>query len=437
MKSWNINRRTFLRGVGVSIALPWLEGMTWAAEAKNVTSRICFNFFPFGVSMPKDDSPDRMKLGWFPVGEGNNYKLTDSHKSMEAFRKKLTYFGGLSHPLGRKVPGHSAGDVYLTGADISAGVYRQSISVDQVAAEVVGKHTRYPSLVFSSTGGFNFPHRSSTLSYDKNGRPIPSEHRPKEIFQRLFAPVTESNREKRRTKLEDRASILDVVRDEATRLDKRLGRRDKEKMDEYLTSVRAVEKRIQKAQNWLDVQKPKVDPKSVNVDVEIDDIKDFIRSKYDLMALAFQTDSTRVATYQIAGEGDGIESKFPSAVGISKTAHGISHSHYSEDQANYARFLIDQHAYFLERLESIQEGNGTLLDNTMVLYGCCTSVTHRSRNYPLILAGGSNLGFKHGRYLKYGDDVPLSNLFVTMLDRMKVPVKSFKDSTGELSDVVS
>jgi len=436
MRPWNIDRRAFLRGVGVSIALPWLEGMSWAAEAKKVTPRMCFTFFPFGVPAPPDSSPDRLKLGWFPLGEGANYKLSDAHKAMETFRKKITYFRGLSHPLGRKVQGHSAGDVYLTGADISGGVYRQSISVDQVAAAVVGNHTRHPSLIFSSNGGFNFPHRSTTLSYDKNGRPIPSEHRPKEIFDKLFTPVTSSSLEKQRAKLEDRVTILDAVRDQTSSLNKRLGLRDKEKMDEYLTSVRDVEKRIKKAQEWLDVQKPKVDPESVNTKAKGDEVKEYIRVKYDLMALAFQTDSTRIATYQVGTEGDGIDSKFPLGAGVGKAAHAISHSHWSEETAKYSRFLTDQHAYFLERLNSMREGDGTLLDNTMVLYGCCTSRTHLSRDYPLILAGGSNLGIKHGRCIKYSEDVPFSNLFVTMLDRMEIPVKSFKDSTGELSEII-
>lgn len=438
MKSWNIQRRTFLRGLGVSMALPWLEGMSWAADAKPAKPRMCFNYFHYGVPMPADDHPDRQTYGWFPTGEGKNFQFTGTHQSLEPFRNKLTYFGGLSHPLGRRVPGHKGGDVYLTGADISGSAYRQSISVDQVAALAVGQKTRYSSLVFSSAGGVNRPYRSATLSYDRDGRPIPSEHRPKEIFQRLFGVETGVTRKKRRAALESHGSILDAIKDEAASLNNRLGTRDQQKMDEYLSSVRDVEQRVERAQDWLDVQKPHVDPNSVNVEAAPEDAKEFLRSKYDLLALAFQTDSTRVATYQTAGEnGDGPEANFPLAAGINKTGHAVSHqrTEYAQWSA-YNQFLVEQHAYFLDRLDSIQEGDGTLLDNTMVLYGCCTSLTHLTRNYPLVLAGGGALGFKHGHYRKYNEDVPLANLFVTMLNRMDVPTESFKDSTGELSDLV-
>ncbi|MEK6233375.1 MAG: DUF1552 domain-containing protein, partial [Planctomycetales bacterium] len=372
-----------------------------------------------------------------PTGEGRDFEFTGTHASLKPVREKLTYFGGLSHPLGRRVPGHKGGDVYLTGADISGNAYRQSVSVDQTAAAAVGQDSRFASLVFSSAGGVNRPYRSATLSYDRDGRPIPSEHRPKEIFRRLFGVESSDSRQQQESALENDASVLDAIREEAASLNLRLGARDRRKMDEYLASVRDVEKRVRRAQDWLDVQKPQVDPSRVNLEASPEDAKEYIRSKYDLLALAFQTNSTRVATYQIAGEnGEGPEASFPLAAGIAKSAHAVSHARADYPQwSAYSRFLIDQHAYFLERLDSIQEGEGTLLDSTMVLYGCCTSVTHVTRNYPLVLAGGGALGLKHGRYLQYGDHVPLSNLFVTMLDRMRVPVKDFKDSTGELSEL--
>ncbi len=438
VKSWNIKRRTFLRGLGVSVGLPLLEGMSWAAEASAPKPRICFTYFHYGVPMPPDDHEVRQKYGWFPTGEGKGFKFTGTHASLESFRDKLTYFGGLSHPFGRRVPGHKAGDVYLTGADISGRSYAQSVSVDQVAAAAVGDQTRFASLVFSSAGGVNTRFRSATLSYDRQGRPIPSEHRPREIFDRLFGAETGDSRKNKRNALENHVSILDAIRGEANDLNRRLGHRDQQKMDEYLSSVRDVERRVQRAQGWLDVQKPQVNPDQLNLDAELSEAKAFIRSKYDLLALAFQTDSTRVGTFQTAGEnGSGPEANFPLAAGLQKSAHGISHGRYEYEQwSTYSRFLVEQHAYFLDRLDSIQDGECTLLDNTMVLYGSCTSVTHLTRNYPLILAGGGNLGLKHGRYLKYGEDVPLSNLFVSMLDRMQIPTNSFKDSTGDLPELL-
>jgi hypothetical protein len=438
MKSWHINRRDVLRGLGVSVALPFLEGMTLATENKKPTPRMCFNYFHYGVPMPRDDHPDRQKHGWFPTGAGKEFNITGTHKSLEPFKKKLTYFGGLSHPLGRRVPGHKGGDVYLTGADISGSKYRQSISIDQVAANAIGDQTRFSSLVFSSAGGVNRPYRSHTLSYDKDGRPIPSEHRPKEIFQRLFGTEDASSKKAIRNSLDNQASILDTILEEASSLESRLGSRDQQKLDEYLSSVREVEKRVVRAQDWLDIQKPKVDPSEVNLDANPEDAKEFLRSKYDLILLAFQTDSSRIATYQTAGEtGLGPERQYPLAAGINKDSHKVSHEKQNYEQwSKYSQFLVEQHAYFLDRLGSIQEGEGTLLDHTMVLYGSCTSSTHLTRNYPLVLAGGSNLGIQHGQYRKYSENVPLSNLFVTLLDRMNVPVPAFKDSTGDFSEIL-
>lgn len=440
MKSWHLDRRTFLRGTGVSVALPMLEGMSLAAKAKAPTPRMCCVFFPFGVPMPPDDHADRQKYGWFPVGEGRDFQFTGTHESLMPLREQLTYFGGLSHPLGRRVPGHKAGDVYLTGADISGSAYRQSISVDQVAANVVGEKTRLSSLVLSSAGGVNRPYRSYSLSYDRDGRPIPAEHKPREIFRRLFGEESNDSLRKKRNQLLNHASILDAIGEEALSLNRRLGSRDRRKMDEYLSSVRDVEKRVQRAEQWLKVPKPEVDPAGINLDVGPDGPRDFIRSMYDLIVLSFQTDTTRISTYQTASEeGNGPAANYPHAAGIPKTAHAVSHARTDYQQwSTYSKFLTEQHAYFLERLKSVQEGDATLLDNTMVLYGCCTSQTHVSRNYPLVLAGGGNLGLKHGRFLKYDETkVPLSNLFVTMLDRMQVPVEHFKDSRNDLSDILA
>ena len=435
-KSWNINRRTLLRGTGASLALPWLEGMSWAAEAAKAKPRMCFFFFHYGVPMPPDDHPLRQKYGYFPVGEGKNFQFTGTHASLEPFRDKLTYFGGLSHPLGRRVPGHKAGDVYLTGADISGSAYRQSISVDQVAANAVGSQTRFSSLVMSSAGGVNRPYRSATLSYDRDGRPLPAQNSPREIFRRLFGQP--SGDEKQR--LDNQASVLDAILGEAKSLNHRLGRRDQEKMDEYLTAVREVEQRVDRAQDWLKIPKPKVDENLLDLDIDPSSPKEYIRVMLDLVTLALQTDSTRVATYQFAGEnGTGPELLFPAAVGISKSAHAVSHQRTDYKQwSTYAQFFAEQYAYFLDKLDSIEDAGGeTLLDNTMSLYGSCTSQTHLSRNYPLILSGGGNLGLDHGQYRKFDENkVPLSNLFVTLLDRMGTNATKFKDSHAAMTEIL-
>lgn len=438
-KSWHLSRRTLLRSAGVSIALPWLEGMSQAAPAEKIKPRVCFTYFHYGVPMPPDDHPDRLKFGWFPVGEGRDYQTTETLSSLEPFREKSTYLGGLSHPLGRRVGGHKAGDVFLTGADISGSLYQQSVSVDQVAATAIGDDHRFPSLVLSTSGGVNRPYKSHTLSYDKVGRPIPSLHKPRDIFERLFGVPSGQSKEQQRRAYEQKGSILDTVREEAASLNRRLGRRDQQKLDEYLTSVREVEKGLVRSEKWLDVAKPEVGVPASDFEISPESTKEYIRSKYELLVLAFQTNSTRVATYQTASESEqGYEKQFPKGAGLNVTSHNISHQRTDYEQwSTYSRFLVEQHAWFLERLNAVNEGENTLLDNTMVLYGCCTSQTHVTRNYPLILAGGSNLGIKHGQYRKFSEDVPLSNLFVTMLQKMDVPVDSFKDSTGPMTEILS
>lgn len=434
MKSWHLDRRTFLRGVGVSLALPWLEGMSWGQNPVTPTRRMGFVFFPYGVPMPPDGHAERLRYGWFPVGSGRDYRITETHRSLEPFRDQLTYFGGLSHPLGRRVPGHKAGDVYLTGADISGTAYRQSVSIDQVAAARVGDRTRFPSLVFSSSGGVNHQYRSTTLSYDRDGRPIPSEHRPRVIFNRLF----NARGDEQRSTLSRQASILDAVRSEAESLNNRLGARDRAQLDQYLSSVREAEQRVERAERWLASESARVDPSAVNLEVGPEGPRDFIRSMFDLLTIALQTDNSRIFTYQMGGEVECVSNRFPQAIGLRKNAHAISHERTNYQQwSTFSRFLTEQFAYFLQRLRSSRDGDATLLDNTMILYGCCTSITHVSRNYPLILAGGNNLGIRHGQFREYPESVPLSNLFVTMLDRMQVPVQSFKDSTGELRDVLA
>ena len=437
-KSWQLDRRTFLRGTGTCLALPWLNGMAWAAPAAKPSPRMCFFYFHYGVPVPPDDHPLRKKHSWFPTGEGEHFEFPGLHDKLVPFRKKLTFFGGVSHnPNGRRVPGHAAGDIYLTGADIYGQVYRQSVSVDQVAAGIVGGETRFPSLVMGSAGGVNHPYRSATLSYDREGRPIPTQNNPREIFRRLFgAPVGDP-----RKQLSRKGSMLDAVLDEARALNRRLGVRDQRKMDEYLTSVREVEQSVERSQKWLDVPKPEVSEDSLNLDIEATVPIEYMNTMFDLLALAFETDSTRVATYQIAGENSrGPEVHFPIAAGIKIASHAVSHDGRNYEQwSKYVRLFSEQYARFLTRLDSVVEADGsTLLDNTMSMLGSCTSFTHVSRNYPLILSGGGNLGLKHGAYRKYKDDeVPLNNIFATMLNKMGSGVTSFKESTGMLSDIVA
>jgi len=414
------------------MALPWLECM--GAEKKaGPKPRFFGGFFPYGVPMPSDDAEDRLENGWFPVGTGKDYVAPVMHKSIMPMKEKITFLSGLSHPSMRTTSAHKGADYFLTGADILKTYDKQSISIDQHIAQAIGKDTRFQSMVLSSFGGVNRPYRSSTMSFDRAGRPIPALNNPKEIFRRMFGATTEEER----NALASRGSIIDEVLSEAKDLNRRLGVNDREKMDEYLSSVREVEKLTERAIEWQGTPKPKVNTKNLDLDVNVTSPREYITVMYELMVLAFQTDSTRVATFQLGCEEGGLTDRFPSALGLGNSSHKLSHEKKNYgDVAKYITFLNDMHANFIQRLDSIQEDNGTLLDNTLSFYGCATSKTHRAINYPIILSGGKNLGFQHGSHLQYTDDIPLSNLFVTIANQFSKPTDKFADSTADITEVL-
>ncbi len=441
--SWQIDRRTCLRGAGVALALPLLEGMLHAGEKRaKLPRRLCCVFFPFGVAMPKDNTPER-EWGWFPMGEGRGYQLTNPLKPLEKLREQFTVFSGLSHPNGRKLGGHDTGDTFLTGSDLAGSQFTNSVSIDQYAAATLGQHTRFPSLTLSSDGGVGEPTRSTTLSFSRDGRPIPALASPKQIFQKLFGKTEGEAAKASRQRLETSASMLDLVLEHSKSLKLKLSRRDQQKLDDYLASLRAVEQRVERSQRWLDIPKPDIDPSAIDVAVDQKAPKEYLRAMYDLMFLALQTDTTRLATYmigQVAGATT-IANAFPACIGLSGNWHGLAHgagkAGGQERLGKFDQFLAEQLGHFLTRLADTDEGDGSLLDRTLVLYGSSNSRTHQNRNYPLLLAGGGKLGLRHGQYMQFEETTPLANLFVTMLDRLGVPVESFADSTGEMSEVLA
>ena len=433
-KSWHLTRRTALKAAGVSLALPWLECMA-ADKAAAPKPRFFGGYFAYGVPMPADDASDRLDHGWFPVGVGRDYRAPAMHGSIMPLRDKITFLSGLSHPSMRRTSAHKGADYFLTGADLLKTYDKQSISIDQHLARSLGKDTRYQSLVLSSSLAVSIVrYRSSTLSFDRAGRPLPGLGKPEEIFRRLFGEVSQSEK----NALASRGSIIDEVLSEARDLNRRLGATDRKKLDEYLASVREVERMTQRARTWQDTPKPNVDPESLELDATLTSPREYLTVMYDLLALAFQTDSTRVATFQTACEEGGLTDQFPSAIGLRASAHKLSHEKKNfADVAHYIAFLNEMHAKFVKKLDSIQEGDSTLLDNTLCFYGCATSKTHQATNYPIILSGGSNLGFRHGSHLQYGDSVPLSNLFVTIANQLGARTKSFADSTADITEVLT
>jgi len=442
MGSWHLDRRTFLLGSGISMALPYMEAMGNQTAAAELPARMCAMYFPFGVGLPKEGS-DLHKWRWFPNGEGKNFTFNESLKPLESVRESVTIIGGMSHPNGRRMGGHDTGDTFLTGALFDKTLLHNTVSVDQVAAAAVGSQTRYSSITMSTDGGVGEPTRSSTLSYDIKGRPIPAMNQPLMIFNRLFGLADEDLKRQQR-RLRSASSMLDLVMEDSNSLRRRLGRHDQEKLDEYLSSVRQIEQRVRRTQRWLDIPLPLLTDEErslLKLEADSEAPKEYMRTMYDLMWLAFKSDSTRVATYQIASMADAssVAGPFPFREGFKANLHTLAHGWNKPEGAvalgKWDKFMTEQLTYFLQRLKSTQEGDGTLLDRTMVLHGCSNSTTHNNNNYPLIFAGGNKLGLQHNHYVKVGSDVPMSNLFVTMLDKMGVEAPVFADSTGELAPI--
>ena len=436
-KSFHLDRRLCLKSAGVALALPMFESMSRGAqESVGQPRRMCAVMFPYGVAVPKDSNPER-NWGWFPQGKGADYKLTNVLKPLEPLMSDVSIFGGLSHPRCRTMNGHDTGDTFLTANNLNGSNYDNTVSLDQFIAHHVGDQTRIQSLTLSSDGGIGPRTRSTTMSYTMKGRPIPALSSPRAIFDRMFGHDNASKQGK--YQLETAGSILDHVLDQTKSLRGRLGRADRMKLDEYETSVRDVERRVDRAQSWLSVPMPAVDPSSIQLEANPDGPKDYIKAMYDLMYLALQTDMTRVITYQIGSYGPTIARTFPTAIGGKGDWHALAHAAGkkggAENLGRFDQFLAQNLADFLQRLKNTPDGDSNLLDSTLVLYGSSNSQTHQNHNYPLLLAGGGSMGLKHNHYLTYGASVPMSNLFVSMLQAMGIEADRFSDSTGTLTGV--
>lgn len=439
--SWHLDRRTFLRGAGVALALPWLEAMSSAAPATSRPKRFCAFFFGNGVSLPSRGSATFNDWHWFPHSEGGaDYQFTKPLEPLSPHKADMTILGGLSHPTSRHLVGHNTVDVWLTGGDIRVDL-TNSISLDQVIAQQFGAHTRVPSLVLSSNGGVGAKSRSTTIAFDAQGRAIPAESNPRRIFERLFERPSEGDLAARQQALASGRRRVDFLLEDARSLRNRLGRPDQQRLDEFLQSLGEVETRLVRAQTWLGQAMPSVDRSRINLDVSPRGPTDYIRTMMDLIVLAFETDTSRVAAYQIGAEdGVGICDRFPTILGFGRGGHhGLSHGDTNRDPAwgQYDRYLAEQFGYLLGRLAALREGDSRILDRTMALFGSGTSTTHNARNYPLVLAGGKDFGLRHGRFIKQRQERPLGDLFVTMLHRLDIPVRRFADNAGEFNEIAS
>lgn len=462
-KSTLLSRKAFLRGTGVALALPWFE--TFAADNPSVDetpNRFVSIYHPDGVGLPLKSDPAWADWSWFPRGGERDFKLSKVLDVLEPLRNEITIYSGLSHPAGRRVHGHSNADQYLTGAATGGhGPYKNSISLDQVYAEHAGEFTRHASLIMSTNGGIGGPRGAQTQSFNREGRAIPAMNKPKQIFDMLF--VTSSK--DAAAKLARSKSALDLLITNARSLGRRLSGRDQETFTQYLDAVRDTELKLAKAQKWVDAPIPEVDTQNLHLDSDPKEARLYFQTMYELIYLAFLSDSTRVATFQLGREnGEGPHDLLSKAVGLGN-AHGLTHSVKKPDGwknlGTYNRYQAEEFARFAQKLKDTAEptGNGTMLDNTLAMHGSASSSFHLSRNYPIISAGGKNLGFTNGRYLKFGngnednqagagiatdagwtgkvtaEELPLAKLFVTILQRLGVETESFAGYTGPLSKV--
>lgn len=420
------SRRKFLRGTGAIVALPFLESLAKPMKAIASTGRSVEPMRMVCVGLEYSMHPS----GFFPTETGRNYSMPSLLKPFEGLRDDFTIFSSLDHP-GIK-GGHHATHTYLSGirSELANGQPEGNITMDQKAAEFMGSNTRYPSLQLN-TGGGSF---GGGISWTRNGVAIPPVSNLQSMFEALFVETPESQKKRLAESYKLNTSILDVVREDAQSLQKHLGKNDLEKLDEYFTSVREVEKRLSMSEAWLNKAKPVVDYKLPNPIPTA--LYDEVPLYFDLMKLALQTDSTRILTYNIVGW-----SGSSGLAGVSKGYHDLTH--HGKDPGKLQQLAIiesfysSQFARFLEDLKTLQVSpDESLLDKSMVLFGSGlgNASSHSNRDLPLLLAGG---GFRHGEHKDFpktdNKQIPLCNLYVSMLQNFGMELDQFGTSTGTLA----
>jgi hypothetical protein len=460
----SLGRRTFLRGAGLALALPWFESFGSENQTAGKTPRRFVSIYhPDGVGVPLKEDPAWKDWSWFPHGGEKDFELTKVLDVLEPLRSDITVYAGLSHPAVRRVHGHSNADQYLTGADTQGhGPYKNSISLDQVYAESIGEYTRHSSLVMSTNGGIGGPRGAQTQSFNREGRAIPAMNNPKQIFDMLFVAGDRDAA----ARLGRSKSALDLLIEDSRSLGRKLSKHDQGTLQQYLDSVRDTEVKLTKAQQWLDAPLSKVDSSSLHLEAGPKEAKQYFQTMYDLIYLAFLSDSTRVATFQLGREnGGGPHDLLSKAVDLG-AAHGLTHAVKKKDGwqnlGTYNRYQAEEFGRFVKKLKDTTEpsGEGNMLDNTFAMHGSASSSFHLSRNYPIISAGGKNLGFANGRYLNFvglqedgslpgagvtsdsgwnskvvEEEPPLAKLFVSILQRLGVETDSFAGYSGALARV--
>ncbi|HXF26330.1 MAG TPA: DUF1552 domain-containing protein [Bryobacteraceae bacterium] len=440
-----MSRRTILRGMGAAIALPMLDAMhpalaATAGPGMKPPIRLAFSYVPNGIIM-KD---------WTPQAAGATYDFTRILKPLEPFREDVLVLSGLMDHNGNAL-GDGPGDHARAAASFLTGVHPKKtagadihvgISVDQIAARKVGDQTRFASIelgcedsrtVGDCDSGYSCAYTNS-IAWRTPSSPLPPETNPRAVFERLFGTDTGLDPKTRAQRMAYRKSILDLVQDRTQSLMGNLGNSDRRKVDEYLYAIREIEKRIESAERDPHPVKPSIeDPAGIPVA-----FSDYVKLMYDLQVVAFQTDMTRVATLVIAREGS---VRTYGEIGIPDPHHPLSHHRgnpeWIEKLVRINTFHASMFAYFLGKLKAAPDGDGTLLDHSMLVYGSGISDgnRHTHEDLPVLLAGRGNGSLKTGRHIAFDKETPVTNLYLTLLDRMGVEAETIGDSTGELHHV--
>ena len=446
MKTHPLNRRTFLHGLGVTMALPFLEAMvprSIAASAGKAPVRTAFFYVPNGVNM----------ADWTPKETGADFQLPFILQPLQAHKNEVLVLSGLAQDKGRN-NGDGAGDharaagSWLTGAQPlkNEGVrIRAGISADQVVAGAIGRQTRFPSIELGieparqggkCDSGYACAY-SNNISWRSESTPSGAEINPRLVFERLFAAGNPKLGGESFARSErNRKSVLDFVLEDARTLSAKVGGSDRQKLDEYLTAVREIEQRVEATQRSVTAAKASGLIEAYDVPEAIpESYEEHVRLMLDMIALAFQTDSTRVATCMLANEGSGRSYR---NLGITRGHHELSHHQNNAENLRQIReinqFHVRQFAYLLGKLKSMPEGDGTVLDNTMLLYGAALADgnRHEHENLPLILAGRGGGSIVSGRHVRYASETPMCNLLLSMMSRAGATVPRHGDSTGML-----
>jgi hypothetical protein len=440
----HLSRRTLLRGVGTALALPFLDSMMPALKAAKTAPapavRLAFVYVPNGI----------IPGAWTPKVEGKAFEFTRTMKDLEPFRERLLVLSGLAQINGRAL-GDGAGDHARAGATWLTGVHpaktegagiHAGVSVDQVAAKELGKNTQFasleigldsPTLAGGCDSGYSCAY-SNTISWRGPTTPLPMEINPRAVFERLFGEGDSTDPKARMATLKDQGSLLDYITGDIDRLETNLGSRDRGKLTEYLDSIRDVERRIQMAEAQNDTMKVPLMERPAGVPAEFED---HAKLMMDLQVIAFQADLTRVITFMMGREGSDRSYR---NIGISDGHHPLTHHQNDPEKIEKVTQIDTYHvkmlAYYLDKLQSTKDGEGSLLDHSLVLYGSsiCDGNAHTHHDLPLVLVGGAAGQVKGGRHIRFPKETPMNNLLLTILDKAKVPVpEKLGDSTGELN----